>query len=273
MHPQQPVSSWPVGRVVGHLAVADCIRNAHTPARVVGRTCVVAPSVGARLKQLLALTESDVWNTYLPFVEVNENVANTIAPLWMAALSVTTDHRETNEFVPVSTMMHEDIQLEYKRPGVPVCSLGDHCAALLYPGNQGPLHIYLMPSMQRALDNKESCLHQYDENATCLLCIRRDIHGACLAWDGMIPSPYCQIRRQAIIPAPFTNVVDVPTGYRASAFIPNGNRVFDNANIVGVCGSLTVKYRTRDDIFYFDQESIKVRPPHFLGLSTTAYTR
>ncbi|MEK9528210.1 MAG: hypothetical protein VW491_04795, partial [Gammaproteobacteria bacterium] len=80
------------------------------------------------------------------------------------------------------------------------------------PGNQGPLPIYVSPSVQAQLDSNKQ-VAPFDKAATCLLCIRRDVHAAVLSWNALVPDPIAQISPMARIPPPFANLVNVPGGY------------------------------------------------------------
>ena len=226
------------------------------------------------MQNLLQLTESDVWATRVPYVKCSEDLAAS-APVWDSVCRSLVHGGEANcAAVPVSTSAHEDLQLMYSREGVPLCSMGSQCAALLYPGNQGALHVYLMPSLQQQLDEQRPGVFTADDDphATCLLCIRRDVHGACLAWSAMLPNPARQIHRTSVIAPPFTNLVSVPGGYKKSALAPSVSSTFGNAHIVGVSGELAVKYDPHAKRFYFDQHCIKFGPRSFLGRSTGGRT-
>ena len=202
----------------------------------------VPPSTAKRLKELQALVDSDMWRTNLPYVRCVKDVEES-ASLWESALRHM-DHDQPAKCasVQVSTSVHQDAQLEYDREGVPLCSMGNQCAALLYPGNQGPLPIYMLPSTQAEFDAGNTSVATSNPRATCLLCLRRDAHGACLAWHAMVPNAVAMVNRAALLPAPFCNLVNVPGGYKESVIALDSAAVFSNAAIVGVSGELKVKY-------------------------------
>lgn len=270
VHPQKNTQAWPVGKITSHLSIANALRPAVTQQRVKHVdlcTPTTPPTVAMRVKEIMRLTESDAWNMYMPFVQCADDLVSTTVPMWTAAL-VHTGTKLCSSVVPISDSIHEDTQLRYGRKDIPLCALGDQCAATMYPGNQGPLHVYMLPTVAAAHHAGKSTYIHHDEHATCLLCVRRDVHGACLAWEAMVPNPTRQIQRSSIIPPPFTNLVDVPAGYKKSAFLPMGEALFDNANVVGVTGELSVKYDTKQCVFFFDQERIKCRPASFLCQNT-----
>lgn len=271
VHPRHSTREWPVGKIASHVSIANALKPSKDSRShaVVQKLPTTPPSAAKRIDEMMALTESDAWSMYMPFVDVVTDVKLLVEPMWSTILNNTTRTAGVPAPSPaVSDALHEDEQLCYGRKGIPLCSLGDQCAARLYAGNQGPLHVYLLPTVARAHALGRTTYVEHDEFATCLLCIRRDVHGACLAWEAMVPNPARQIQRSSIIPPPFTNLVDVPAGYRSDAFISAGDALFDNANVVGVSGALCVKYSATRKHFYFDQTRIKCLPPSFLGART-----
>ena len=150
--------------------------------------------------------------------------------------------------------------------------MNNECAALDYAANQGPLPIYLLPSVQDAFDRGEKSHALEDPNAVCLLCLRRDMHAACLAWEAMVPNPSKQIHRNAVIPPPFTNMVDVPGGYRSTAMIPHASMIFSPAHMVGVSGEIKIAYCPQRKTFYFDQTAITCNPPSFMKSHDNMFT-
>jgi len=271
VHPQRSPKMWPVGKIASHVCVANALDPSGGQRTAGKQKTTTPPTVTIRIKEMLTLTESDVWGMYMPFVQCSQDIEDTALPMWTAAL-VHTGGAVSTANVPVSDSIHEDTQLRYNRTGVPLCALGDQCAAHMYPGNQGPLPVYMLPAVADAHRSGRATYIEHDEHATCLLCIRRDVHGACLAWEAMVPNPARQIQRSSIIPPPFTNLVDVPAGYKKQAFLPMGDALFDNANVVGVSGELCIKYDAATETFYFDQERIKCRPASFLCQSTTTFS-
>ena len=268
-HPRTSPANWPSGKVASHVSVERAIRgvgNSHGVHHTVfGLPTTVA--VRARIDQLLKLTESDVWSVRLPYV-LETAPATADLPLWSIALAaVDAEAPALCVDAPVSTSVHDDAQLYYSRPGVPTCALGDQCAARLYAGNQGALPIYLSPLAQSAHDRGDPPEH--DPHAACLLCIRRDVHGAHLAWNAMCPNPQKQLMRAAVMPPPFLNLVDVPGGYKRGAMAVHASPLFGGSTIVGVSGELAVRYDPLQKAFHFDQAALKITPPAFLGHGTT----
>lgn len=272
--PRAKPENWPAGKVSSHVSVERVIRRRRsTGLRGVnnGRFFKrhASESVRAKLDEILAMTESDVWATRLPFVSCVDDVDDR-TPIWTAALRGANWGEDAPCLdAPVSTSVHEDTQLYYGRDKVPLCSLGSHCAAQLYPGNQGPLPIYLSPVDQAVLEGT-GALPVVDPHASCLLCIRRDVHGANLAMQALLPNPGRQIKRSAVMPSPFANLVDVPGGYKRSAMSVTASPLFGGTNVVGVSGELRVNYNPDRRAFFFDQRAIKVMPPSFLrqGMTT-----
>jgi len=276
VHPRTRPENWPAGKVSSHVSVERVLKQNSPGGNVESSnsSCffnrATSESIHSKLESVLRMTESDSWATRLPFVScVDDDDDRT--PLWTAALrGVSWSDDAPCLDAPVSTSVHDDSQLYYNRIGVPLCALGDHCAAVLYPGHQGPLPIYLTPSEQAAYD-KSGHLAGDDPHASCLLCIRRDLHGANLAMQALLPNPGRQIHRSAVMPSPFANLVDVPGGYKRSAMSVVASPLFGGTNVVGVSGELRVNYDPAHNggSFFFDQRAIKISPPSFLCQSMT----
>ena len=282
VHPSSTPENWPVGKVSSHVAVERAMREMHSTETNAATTDTVRasrvfgpfpPSTTQRLHELQKLVDSDMWRTSLPYVRCIEDVKSS-ATLWESALKhIDHDQPAKCASVQVSTSVHEDAQLEYGRKDVPLCSMGNECAALLYPGNQGPLPIYMLPSTQAAFDAGDKSVATSNPRATCLLCLRRDAHGACLAWHAMVPNAAAMVNRSALLPAPFCNLVNVPGGYKESVIAMDSAAVFSNSAIVGVSGELRVKYNAEKQIFAFCQHALKVNPPSFLFQGTTTISK
>ena len=206
-------------------------------------------------------TASEYFHSDLPSTRAIED-AEQIVPLWTAAINSLS---EQVECVPVhiSLSTHDDHMLRYGRD-VPLCALGLQCIARTYPGNQGPLPIYVSPSVQQAID--DGCKPPpFPSTSACLLCIRRDVHSAVLSWNAMVPDQAAAIRKMPMIPPPFVNLVDVPGGYHAKYIVGNPtSAAFGSASIVGVTGEITVRIDVRTKEFYFDQSKLVFSPNHFL---------
>ena len=228
------------------------------------------PSTRGRLDQLLHATNDDAWQARMPFIHASDTIEQ-YAQIWKHALSATAqDGCAPCATVPISTAFHEDNQLYYARDGIPLCSLGDRCAALQYPGNQGPLPIYVPASVEAKIASGQK--HTYDPDATCLLCIRRDVHGACLAFNAMVPNSSAQLMKSSVMSPPFCNLCNVPNGYKQSAMATNSFSVFNNCNLVGVSGEIRLQYDASRKAFHFDQTRIKINPSSFLFPGTTPHT-
>lgn len=273
---------WKVGGISSSLVVDQIIRDPSKLGlkkrkrgkhQIVERD-ILPPSIRRRLLDVLEITESPTWMSKLPCVRTLEDV-NAQTPLWKSVLQ----HLklpQTCQHVTVSLNCHDDKMLTYgrkykdaavfKKTGqlsdVPCCALKDQCAALVYPGNQGPLPIYLMPSEQQHIERGHPPVVPFSSNATCLLCIRRDVHSAVLAWLSLLTNEQVQIQRGACIPPPFCNLVSTVGGYRPEAMInTEKHNCFGPVNIVGMHSSLKVRYNPATSNWYFDQSAIKFMPP------------
>ena len=280
VHPRANTRRWPVGKIAASVTVDRVVlsgtksrgRKRNAGALDVSR---LPPSTRRRLNDVLAATEEATWLTKAPCVRSLDD-AKSLAPLWASALANLQDKARCAA-VPVSLSSHDDRMLQYGRD-VPTCSLGpEGCAATTFPGNMGPLPIYVMPSVQELIDRGEPPPHAFSSNATCLLCIRRDCHASTLAWQSMVTNPTHQILRGSICPPPFANLVDVPGGYHTSAMcslpVDGGNKsVFGPHAIVGIHGKLVPRINPETKQWFFDQSAIKVRNPSFLCQGAQAST-
>ena len=271
---------WKVGGIVASTVIDNVIRQrAKTSNKKRRRKTLTAnkdgelpPSVRRRLCEVLNATESATWMANLPCLRAVED-AECQAPMWASVLSSLKDDSCCTN-VPISLSYHDDRMLTYGRD-VPLCAMGDQCAALVYPANQGPLPIYVMPSVQAMLDRGERPSAPFSPGAHCLLCIRRDVHAAVLAWSSMVVNASVQLKRGACVPPPFANLVDVPGGYKKSAMINTENQsVFGPSNIVGAHASLKCRIDPASRTWYFDQSAIKHENRHsFLFQGTTAISQ
>lgn len=276
VYPRTNAQKWPVGKISSCVTVDRLVR---TGAKSRGRkrnvntldTMTLPPSIRRRLNDVLTVTESVTWLAKLPCVRTEED-AQSLAPMWASVLANVSEPAVC-ESVPISLSSHDDRMLQYGRD-VPLCALGeDSCAAMQFPGNQGPLPIYVMPAVQDLLDQGLPPPRPFSCSATCLLCIRRDVHAAVLAWSSMIANSNVQIHRGACIPPPFANLRDVPGGYISKAMVTDQQQnVFGPVSIVGSHRSLRCCYNPETSHWFFDQSSIKVNSPSFLCPGTTATT-
>lgn len=291
MYPQQTdPQRWKVGGISTALVVDQIIRNPSKLGlrkRKRGKHQMVdkddlPPSIRRRLIDLVDLAESPTWMAKLPCVRTLADT-QAQAPLWEAVLKNLELPQKCSP-VCISLSSHDDRMLSYGRKcfdphnpskliDVPLCCLKDHCAAKIYPANQGPLPIFLMPSEQARIDKGKPPLAPFSCNATCLLCIRRDVHAAVLAWLAMLTNEQVQIQRSACIPPPFCNLVSTVGGYNPSAMINTAkHNCFGPVNIVGMHNSLVVRYNPVKQNWYFDQSAIKFNPPSsFLCPGTTTH--
>ena len=271
VHPTADTARWPVGKVTATLHVDKVMRGAARQKPQANDTgCAPPPSVALRIAEVMDATASEAWACDLPAVRAEEDAAM-LAPLWVAALHSLSEPLVCDT-VDVSLCTHDDRMLQYGRDGVPLCALGDQCLARVYPGNQGPLHVYIPPSVQKLVDDGGQA-PPVPASSTCLLCIRRDVHACVLAWNAMVPDATEHVRGSARLPPPFHNLVGVPGGYKPEAFVTvPGSGVFGTTSIVGDTGDLVVRFDPREHRFFFDQSKIKWSPSggHFLGQGTAA---
>ena len=255
---------WPVGRLSSRMSVARAVAGvAPGPTSVLARPRdAPPPSVHGQVRHIADIVNTDIWKAQLPYISVHDSVV--AASKWWEPVARAAPSRHASGAprqicvsAPVSTAIHEDLQLRYGRVGVPLCSMGEQCAACKYPRQQGPLHIYLWPDVQARFDAGEKV--EFDSFACCLLCIRRDVDGACLALGSMITNPQLQLMRSAILPPPFCNESGVPGGYLRSAMPNDCEQIFGNVLVVGESGRLRVEYDSVAKVWYFNQDAIKFR--------------
>lgn len=251
---------WPVGRLSSRMSVARAVSgsggNVQPPALLFGKDAP-PPSVHGQVRHIADIVNTDIWKAQLPYISVHDSVVS--ASKWWEPVAKAVPSRQvctdTSVSAPISTAIHEDLQLRYGRKGVPLCSMGDQCAACKYPRHQGPLHIYLWPDAQARHEAGEAV--EFDPFACCLLCIRRDVDGSCLALGSMITNPQLQLMRSAILPPPFCNEADVPGGYSRSVMPSNCEQVFGNTLMVGESGHLRVEYDSATQTWFFNQNALK----------------
>ena len=195
----------------------------------------VPPSSAHKLRGLTNIVRSDVWAAEIPFIyHDSAEDRETSIGLWRHILAAPHVSQADIDVVPVpiSTCIHENRQLMYGRRGVPLCSNGSACSALHVKNNQGPLHIYLMPSEQENFDAGKPTFYKDEKNPFCLLCIRSAMAAVAFACESMQPHAQQDVRRGANFPLAFCNMVDVPGGYKSSAMIPKADVFFHSCNLV-----------------------------------------
>ena len=269
MHPTLDANAWPVGKVTALLHVKNTL--CATPRRAKHSDLEhVPPSVRRRVRQLKAVVDAESFKADLPTCRVADDLAN-LTPLWTATLLALKDPPACMH-VDVSLSTHEDAMLRYDRK-VPLCACGDACVARVYPRNQGPLPIYLPYAVEKARLAGGNT-PPYSSTATCLLCIRRDVHACCLAWNAIVPDAEPPIRRAARIPPPFANLCGVPGGYIESVFATSPHHgVFGSYSVVGESGLVHCDWDPMTKAWFFDQSAIKWDSKHFLGRGATVGTQ
>ena len=239
----------------------------------------LAPSVANTIKEFVAM---DGFQSNLPAFKVKtDSTCEFLAQAWSSISPVSNvklpkghDDKEQNVNICVSTVDHENGQLEWGRVSkkhchvcIPLCDYEEECEAQSLRGNQGPLGTYLTPSQQELFDETGEVP---EGPYFCLLCIRRDIHAYQLAYSSATNS-HLQAGRGTFVIPPFKNIVNAPGGYHESVmsvkedvFMPIP--VF----ICGVSGTLQTRYDPVRKIWFVDQGSIvfqgDIRTPHAIDM-------
>ena len=175
---------------------------------------------------------------------------------------------ESGVEAPVSSVTHENKQLVYGRPGLPLCGSGCDCAARSLPGGAvlGPLPVYLYPEQQILYETAgaeaiKDTLAASQPNF-CLLCIRLVAQTTKLAAE----AAGCGVRRggaQGVVYPPFTNLVNEVDGYRQSAMVITPDDVCI-AGGVFICGStkgLSVRFNKIANSWFIQQSAEIVYTP------------
>jgi hypothetical protein len=169
---------------------------------------------------------------------------------------------ETPLVVPISTVTHENLQLVFDRPGIPLCGNGHDCATRALPGGAmlGPLGRYLYPEEQILYDTHGAeCLKERfasTRGAPCLLCLRTLAQVTNMA----IKSTGCLQRRggnPGVVLPPFTNLVDVVDGYRRSAMAitPEDTAVAGGVWLCGSTSGLSIKINKLSNKWFVAQDA------------------
>ena len=165
--------------------------------------------------------------------------ADTMAIINRLSIPVATPTDDTL-LIPIATVDNDNDELIFDRPGVPACTRGPDCIAHLIDGPPSkPLCAY------RGVGHDPDC-------SECLLCIRHHIcmivqmhrtHGSRPPL-GMLP--------------PFSNIVDVPGGYRSSfcGVTPDDVELISGAvHIMGSPVSFKKAYNPYSRVWYVDQSA------------------
>lgn len=205
-------------------------------------------------------TSTESMRMHLPLINAESVILSTVHAAWNSNLGNATGLREPCH-IPVSTVEHENEQLVWGRtskqfPNVklPLCKWEMDCSALSLGDNQGPLPLYLSVSEQEMFDKTGNV----PENSHfCLLCVRRDAQVLCLVNQKAVTNSGVQTGRGFFAVPPFQNLVDVMGGYcRSSLGVCATEQMVMPVNIVGVSGTLQVRYNPFKNVFYIDQGSI-----------------
>ena len=114
------------------------------------------PSVS---REILKFTSKDAMRLHLPVTYEQPIIVNTMNELWKQTLSNGTKAAECNMSIPISTVEHENTQLQWGRvsqstptAAVPVCKYGTECDACFIENSPGPLQVYLSVECQDMFD-------------------------------------------------------------------------------------------------------------------------
>lgn len=154
--------------------------------------------------------------------------------------------RHKDAFVPVSTVENDNLNLQWGRKGVPLCSAKQACDAMHLPFSQGPLHAFLLPGQRP------------EEGTLCLLCLR--VHAEMINAHLNVIDPS---GKTGCMMPPFTNLVNVGGGYYdwAMGVTAVGQRIFDRqCSIVGSTSKLNVRYSAEQQKWWVDQSALVWQP-------------
>jgi hypothetical protein len=165
--------------------------------------------------------------------------------------------------LPVHSVTHESLQLQFNRPGLPECAAGKAlCAVRTLPGGMlaGALPACLTPDEELLYQSGHTDAITTQLNARkpafCLICIRATLAatkfaavelGAQRSTDGTT----------GLFAATYTNTVDAPDGYRASAMAvtPADKSIVGGAFVCTIERGLSIMYNKLTESFYVHQSS------------------
>lgn len=233
----------------------------HSVAGKWGRSAAVAPAAAAKgavelppsaETAILEFTADEVARLQLPVALPRIGVGE-VHRAWQAALLASTPAGAAGLHVPISTVEHENVQLGWDRPGVPLCRFGAECDAGLLAGAPGPLPVYLSIAEQDRYDDTG----ELPQGALfCLLCIRRDCQALYLAHRSAAGGALAPGRPTFCVP-PFQNLVDCPGGYVEQALaVPPHDRGVVPMAIVGVSPAISVMTNPYTGTKHIDQAGI-----------------
>jgi len=220
---------------------------------------LISPSI---CNAVLKFVQNDCYKTNLNLFSIAEDVQTELMQeAWERGLDVASSKVDKIScHIPVSTVEHDNSQLVWGRTSftsgalVNSCSHEEECDSLKLRGNQGPLQRYMSPEEQLLFDSTGTHPSAPD---FCLLCIRRDIHAAYLAYSATIINSTRQLDRPTFVIPPFQNLVDCPGGYKLDAMgVTPSSFTAIPLHVCGVNGSLSVNYDPHNKIFYIDQGPI-----------------
>lgn len=204
------------------------------------------PSVEAAI---LEYCSDEVMRLQLPLTPPRVAV-QAVHAAWERALLTATPAGQQGLHVPISTVEHENEQLSWGRPKVPLCKFGQECDALRYGHAPGPLPVYLSIGEQERFDADG---HVPEGALFCLLCIRRDAQALYLAHHAATDGQLTPGQTTFCVP-PFQNLVDCPGGYVKSALsVPPNHSGMVPVSLVGVSSELSVMHNPYTDSYYIDQ--------------------
>ena len=222
------------------------------PQRATSPLCVQAPmSIMNEISEFCAHPGN---RNSMPLLRPTAIKFEMISNAWQRILSETLPGINTEKkCIPVSTVEHETTQLCWGRKDIPVCASRHECEALTLQGAPGPLPIYLPVTEQDEFDLTKKLPNV---PRFCLLCIRRDAHALSML-QASLPVSTAQTGRAAFVVPPFVNLVDVPGGYRSSAFC----KPIEQSRIVALSGQLNVCYDALHEKWHINQGNIVFGAP------------
>lgn len=155
--------------------------------------------------------------------------------------------------VPLSSAEYDSSQLEWGREGVPLCAAGEACEAVKLVGAQGPLHVYISPSLENGEKPSDSNL--------CLLCLRLHSEMMCKELGALQPDGLDEVPTMLL--PPFTNLVNCPGGYYdwSLGVSAQNHSVFSRqCSIVGASPLLTVNYSPLKKKWHVCQDALIWKP-------------
>ena len=215
----------------------------------------------SEVQKLLAFVGSETMRLHLPIVAPTRAVVNSVHDAFNSALQAATPAGNAGLVIPLSTVEHENAQLEWGRESatvppvpVPMCRYEADCDGHLVENSRGKLPVYLTVAEQDIFDKTGDVPPMA---LFCLLCIRRDAQAFYLTQRLHPSHASADLCRPAIVVPPFQNLVDTPGGYVASAMgVKPETDLPAPVSIVGVMPGLKAVYNPYRNKWHIDQGAI-----------------